>query len=265
MKILGLDKKEMGNTELPVQFSEEIRPDLIKRAVLTLQANKRQPYGAKEGAGQRHSAYLSKRRKSYRGTYGIGQSRTPRKVMSRKGRRLRYVGAVAPQTVGGRRAHPPKAEKIYAKRINDKERRKAIRSAISATVISNLVEQKHLLPDEYPLIIDKKLENIATTKDVKTTLLNLGLVKELERCKVKKIRAGKGKSRGRKYKTKTGPLIVVSNECKLLKSAQNIPGVDVVIVNNLNAETLAPGAVPGRLTLWTQKSIEKLSKDKLFE
>ena len=72
----------------------------------------------------KQSAKLSKRRRAYRGSYGFGISRTPRKILSKRGRRLGWVGAVAPNTVGGRRTHPPKAEKIWREEINTKERRK---------------------------------------------------------------------------------------------------------------------------------------------
>ena len=48
---------------------------------------------------------------------------------------MNWVGAFAPGTVGGRRAHPPKSEKIWSKKINKKENAKAIRSAISATLL----------------------------------------------------------------------------------------------------------------------------------
>lgn len=262
--VLNLDHKEIGKKELPHQFNEDIRPDLIKRAVLALQLSRRQKYGASKEAGKRHSAYLSKRRRAYRGTYGIGQSRTPRKIMSRRGRRMIYVGAVAPQTVGGRRAHPPKAEKILEKKINKKERRKAVRSAISATMLNEFVKTRHILPENYPFIVVNDLENIEKTKEVKEVLLKLGLDNELRRCQEKIIRAGKGKLRGRKYKRKKGLLIVVSKSCILLKSARNIPGLDIVEVQKLNVENLAPGTVPGRLTLWTDASIERLEKESLF-
>ena len=59
-------------------------------------------------------------------------------------------------------------------------------------------------------------------------------------------------------------MIVVYGDNKLAKAAANIPGVDIVMVKELNAELLAPGAVPGRLTLWTKSAIEALEKEKLF-
>ncbi len=116
LKIISIKKAEAGERELPAQFKGLVRPDLIKRAVLSLQSNKRQAYGASPEAGKRHSAELSRRRRKYRGSYGHGISRVPRKILSRSGLRFNWAGAVAPGTVGGRRAHPPKTEKIWTKK-----------------------------------------------------------------------------------------------------------------------------------------------------
>jgi len=265
MKIIGIEGNATGNKNLPVQFNEEIRPDLIKRAVLTIQTNRRQRYGASPDAGKRASAKLSRRRHDYRGAYGIGISRVPRKIMSRRGTRMNWVGAFAVGTVGGRRAHPPKSEKIWEKKINKKESNKAVRSAIAATVSSEYVkEHGHLLPKNYPFIIDNKFESLEKTQEVIKALEKIGIKEELERVSVKKVRAGKGKLRGRPYKTRKGPLIVVGKDCSLVKSAKNISGIDVVEAKNLNAELLAPGAKPGRLTLWTASSIDLIEKERLF-
>ncbi|MCD6241085.1 50S ribosomal protein L4, partial [Candidatus Bathyarchaeota archaeon] len=69
-----------------------------------------------------------------------------------------------------------------------------------------------------------------------------------------------GKMRGRRYKQAKGPLIIVSESNGIMKAAKNLPGVDVVTVDNLNVELLAPGTHPGRLTVWTQSAIEKLKE-----
>ena len=129
LPIYTLTKSETGKKDLPVQFSELIRPDLIERAVFTIQSNKRQPYGADPRAGLRHCGNLSRRRNNYKTSYGHGISRVPRKILSSRGTRFNWAGAIAPGTVGGRRAHPPKADKVWSQKINKKERRKAIRSA----------------------------------------------------------------------------------------------------------------------------------------
>ncbi|MDP2750066.1 MAG: 50S ribosomal protein L4 [Nanoarchaeota archaeon] len=265
ISILNQNNQEKSKKELPKQFNEEIRPDLILRAVLSIQSNKRQKYGADPEAGKRPSAKLSRRRRDYKGSYGIGISRVPRKIISRRGTRMNWVGAFAPGTVGGRRAHPPKAEKKWSQKINRQERRKAIRSALSAAMNKQLAEKRgHEVPEKYPFIIDNYFENIQKTKDLKAALMTLGFEKELERSEEKKVRAGRGKSRGRKYKRKKGILFVVSKECNLLKSAKNLPGSDVIEVKNINAELLAPGGVPGRLTLFTEAAIDAMSKENLF-
>jgi len=265
VSIIDTQNRKTGEIELPQQFGEEVRLDLIKRAVVTLQSNDRQPYGAAPRAGKRYSAKLSRRRRAYRGSYGAGISRVPRKILSRRGRRMHWVGALAPGTVGGRRAHPPKAGKIIIKKINIKENRKAIRSCIAATMQKSIVQERgHQIPTGFPFILSSSFEAITKTKDMVKALESVGLEKELARTEERKIRAGKGKARNRKYKSKKGPLIVLSKDSAISKSAKNIPGIDIVTVNQLNAALLAPGAVPGRLTLWTQNAIEVLQKDNLF-
>lgn len=265
LKIFDQGKKSAGSTKLPVQFDESYHPNLIKRAVQALQSRARQRYGASPGAGMRHASKLSKRRRKYRGCYGFGISRVNRKIHSRRGTRFFWVGTFSPQTVGGRRSHPPKAEKIWVKKINKKERRKAIRSALAATVNKELVEVRgHQIPTEYPFIIKSDFEKLAKTKDLEKVLKTLGFEKDLERSLITKIRAGIGKRRGRKYKKKKSLLVVVSEECLVMEAASNLPGVDIVKVNALNCELLAPGNMPGRATLWTESAVAKLEKDKLF-
>ena len=161
LKILSTQNAEKGSIDLPPQFLEVPRQDLVKRAVLTIQSNSRQKYGTNPDAGKRHSTRISKRRRDYRGCYGHGISRVPRKITSRRGTRMNWVGAEAPGTVGGRRAHPPKAEKNWKKKINDKERRKAIRSALSAVMLKDLVIKRgHKLPETYPFILDNEFESL---------------------------------------------------------------------------------------------------------
>ncbi|MBI3026817.1 50S ribosomal protein L4 [Candidatus Woesearchaeota archaeon] len=265
LDIFDYTKSKVGEIELPSQFYEEFRPDIIQRAVLSIQSRKRQSYAASPLAGKRASAKLSRRRRDYKGSYGFGISRVPRKIMTKRGTRMNWVGAFAPGTVGGRRAHPPKSEKLWELKINTKERLKAIRSAISSTILRDLVTARgHILPKEYPFVLDDKFESLNKTKDVTDILVKLGFESELERANIKKVRAGKGKARGRKYKKRKGPLIVVSEASKLSKAFANIPGVDVASVRSLNAELLAPGAKAGRLTLWTVGAINTLQKEDLF-
>lgn len=252
--------EKLKEVNLPKQFNEEIRHDVIKRAFLVIQSNKRQQYGSDTIAGIDFSGKLSRRRREYRGSYGRGISRVPRKVMLRRGTQFIYVGAVAPGTVGGRRAHPPQKDKIWSREINKKERQKAIRSAIAASIDKESLKARNIDVTKVPVIIEN-LESISKLKDFNVITDKLSLNLESK----KRIRAGKGTLRGRKYKEKVSALVVVSNkDAKVLKAVKNLGGVDVCTVNSLNVELLAPGAVPGRLVIWSLDAIEKLEKENLF-
>ena len=249
LKILNLSKTETGTVTLPEQFYEPVRLDLIKRSFLSIRSNQRQPYGAKPGAGMRHSAELSRRRRKYRGSYGFGISRVTRKILSRRGTRMMWVGALSPGTVGGRRAHPPKVEKKWSEKLNKKEKRKAIRSAIAATMNSDIVKTRYLAPNNYPFIIEDKINTIKTTKELKKILEKLGFEKELSRAK---------------KNSRTSILLVTTAKETLNRAGRNLPGVEIVDVAGLNTELLAPGGEPGRLTLYTQSAIKEFTDKKLY-
>jgi len=247
-KIFNLEGKPAGKIELPPVFSTPLRPDVIKRAVLASQSNRFQPQGRDPMAGKRTSA-------ESRGT-GFGTARIPR----RKGGGGR--AAFAPGTVGGRQGHPPLSEKQIIKKIPKKERRLALFSAIAATASKEIVASRgHNVEDvsEIPLIVTNDFESLKKTKEVEESLIHLGVLSELFRVREnRRIRSGRGKNRGRKMKHSAGPLIVVDENKGVKEAAENIPGVIVVTVADLNAELLAPGTHPGRLTIWTSSAIEKL-------
>jgi len=111
------------------------------------------------------------------------------------------------------------------------------------------------------MVVTDDLAELKRTKDFEETLACLGLADDI--CRVKdsrNIRAGKGKRRGRKMKQAVGPLIVVAEDKGLRDAAANVPGVDVALVDSLNAEMLAPGTHAGRLTVWTCGAIEQLGR-----
>jgi large subunit ribosomal protein L4e len=123
----------------------------------------------------------------------------------------------------------------------------------------------HNIPESYPFILSSDFEKISRTSDLKTSLIELGFKEELSRSEFKKVRAGVGKNRGRKYNKKKSLLIVVASDCPLINSARNLPGIEVVAVNGLNCNVLAPGASAGRVTLWSENAIKKLEEEKLFQ
>lgn len=263
--VFDVKGQKVSDLALPTQFGESVRTDVVRRAVLAQQAAARQLYGANPVAGMQVSATLSRRRRDYKSGYGRGQSRVPRKTLWRRGTQFYFVGAEAPGTVGGRRAHAPKSSKIWTEKINRKERRKAIRSAMAASLDAEYVLARgHKAPENFPFILDNSFESLSKTADVVAALKALNLTAELERCDDRSIRAGKGKMRNRKYKSKKGPLLVVSSPCELTAAARNVPGIDVCSVRSLNAELLAPGSAAGRLTLYTAAAIDALTKEELF-
>jgi large subunit ribosomal protein L4e len=250
VNVYDLNGKSTGKTSLPSVFKTPLRPDVIKRAVLSIQSNRRQPQGRDLMAGKRTSA-------ESRGT-GMAIARVPR-IKGGSGR-----AAVAPGTVKGRQAHPPKVEKRIVKKIPRKEAHLALRSAIAATASKETVAKRgHQVEDvpHLPLVVTGGIEGLTKTKEVEEALLHLGLLLDVYRVRdSRNIRAGKGKHRGRKMKQAIGPLIVVRENKGLVDAASNIPGLEVAKVANLNTELLAPGTHPGRLTLWTESAIEQLDK-----
>ncbi len=261
--LIDLEGKKVGEVELPAVFFEPTRPDLIKRVFLAIQTLNRQPYGSFKDAGTRPSAKISRRRRNYRGAYGYGISRVPRKILTRRGTQFYWQGAFAPGTVGGRRAHPPKALKNNIKKVNKKEKRKALRSALSACFNKNLVLNKNKIPENYPFIIVDDFENLKKTRDVKNALIKFGFKDESQRLKQKKIRPGRGKLRGRRYKKKSGALIIVSKESEVERAVRNL-GFEAVTVKRLNTKLLAPGATPGRAVIITKSAVDKIKNENLF-
>lgn len=254
IKVYSLEGETVDEIELPTIFTEEFRPDLIKRAVISSQTARIQPWGTDPMAGKRTTA------KSFGA--GRGAAMVPRVKGSRHPAGSK--GAFVPQTVGGRRAHPPRAARIIHEKINKKEKRLAIRSAVAATANHKLVELRgHRTENipQIPLVVDDDLSKIKRTSETREVLKKLGVMDDIVRAKSgRKIRAGRGKTRGRKYKTPKGPLLVVGEDKGISLGARNHPGVDIVVVDNLNAELLAPGTHPGRLTIYTKSAIEKLGE-----
>ena len=252
VSVFDLQGNEIEEITLPKVFEEPLREDLIRRAFLTIQANKRQPYGTDVMAGKRTSAHYHGYRRHRWTMMSREMARMPRlhgKIPLQQMFRARFV----PQAVKGREAHPPKVEKIWKMKINKKEKKKALKSAIAATAIKEVVLKRgHKVENlKYlPIIVEDKIQEVKKSKELLQLLKKIGIEKELERIKEKKIKR-------KKYKKKVGPLIVVSEDKGISKAAKNL-GLDVCLVSNLNAELLAPGAMPGRLTIWSKSAIEKL-------
>lgn len=259
-KVLDIQGKEKKSIELPKAFSAKIREDIVAK-VLEAQ-KKRHPYSPSPVAGKQHSAKgkIVHRRHVWRSGYGRGQSRVPRKIFSQKGSSFNWEAAEVPQARGGMRTHPPKVEHFLKElKINKKEIKIAFESALSATA------DKEKVTKRYSSLNGKKVENAPFV--VESQILELKTKQLLESIKKilgdylfelavqkKSVRSGKGKMRGRKYKTNSGMLVIIGKDEKL-----RVNVFDVVPANALNVADLARGGL-GRLTLYTENSIKELGE-----
>ena len=244
--IYGLDGSVKNKIDLPDVFNTPYRPDIIRKSFNALRSNKRQPYGSDPLAGTKHAtASVGK---------GRGRSRVPRLTQGR-------TAALAPCVVGGRRAHPPKAEKNWKEKINKKEKLLARNSAIAAASDKEIVTKRgHKFDDKLtlPIIIDDEFEKIKKTKELIVTLEKIGIYDDVLRSiNGKHIRAGKGKSRGRKYR-RPKSILIVATKNNIEKSSNNLCGVDIAKPNQLNIEHLAPGGDAGRLIVLTTSALKEI-------
>lgn len=255
VNVLSLEGKRVKTISLPEVFQTPFRPDIINRIFVATISHHKQPQGVNEKAGKRSNAESS-------GT-GRGISRVPR--VRGSGTSAANQGNFVPQARGGRQAFPPSVEKIIRKETNKKERILAIRSAIAATANkAKVIERGHKFDEklEIPTVLIDDLEKLQKTKEVQNVLQAIGLADDLERAAIKKIRAGKGKMRGRKYKRRKSALIVVAKNDGIFRAARNIPGIDIVEVKYLSTELLAPGGRCGRLLIWSESAMSQI--DSLF-
>jgi large subunit ribosomal protein L4e len=237
--VITLDGKAKGKVELPKAFSTPYRPDLIQRAVIAAYANVRQQYGTDPEAGLRTSGdYFGSRRNRFRQTINKGNSRLPRLKTGGGG-----LGRVIrlPHVRGGRRAHPPK-KADYSRKMNKKEHKLALDSAIAASANKELVASRgHKFEStELPLIVDDKLQDLKKASELMKVLKGIGLAAEM--ASEKKIKL----------------LIVVNEDNGIHKAAGAIQGVDVATVNDLDVDLLAPGCHAGRLTVWSESAVKNL-------
>lgn len=256
--------KAVDKMELPVVFATPLRKDLILRSFLSVMSRGRQAHGTDLLAGNRSSAHYHGRRRRVRYSMMGKEMARMQRIHGRQPGYLQFRARNVPQAVKGREAHPPKTWKDWTQRINKKENRLAIDSALAATANKALVEARgHSLHDvkELPIILENGIEKMNKAAELAKLFDSLGLAAEIERVSEKRIRAGRGKSRGRKYRVKVGPLIVVAKDGGIGKAASSFPGVGIARADSLNVAELAPGALPGRLTIFTKDAIKALESE----
>lgn len=259
-KILNTDGTKGKEIDLPKCFSAKIREDIIAKVIEV--KKKKQPYAPSPLAGKQHSAKgkIVHRRHVWKSQYGRGMSRVPRKSFSRRGSQFNWEGAEVPQAKGGIRAHPPKIDSMMKlRKVNKKELQIALISAISATANQKQITNRYKTLkgkklDNLPLVVDSEFIKLKT-KGLISSLKKI-LDKDLIKVAIKKksVRPGKGKMRGRKYKSNAGLLLVTGKKEKLKTNA-----FEVTNTQSLNVTDLAKGG-PGRLTMYTDQAIKELGE-----
>jgi large subunit ribosomal protein L4e len=188
-----------------------------------------------------------------------GKGRGVARVQRLKGSK---TAAESPNNVGGRRAHPPRVEHYFTQKMNRKEKSIAKASALAATSDPAKVKGRgHKVKEgiTLPVVVEDDMEAYTKAGDVTLLLRSLGLEGDIIRAKEgTHIKAGKGKMRGRKYKTPRSVLFVVSPGSPILVGARNIPGITTATPKGLNTEVLAPGGDPGRLMVLSKKALTTL-------
>ena len=255
-KTFSITGTKQEDIDLPPVFSTPFRKDVIHRAFVNLDSHHYQSQGRHPTAGMDVVAT------SNDPPTGHGKARIAR---VRGGGPRQGVAAGVSQTRGGRQAHPPTSKKVIYKKLNKRENRFALCSAIAATASKNIVQSRgHLVDkvDSFPLIVTDDLENISKAKDVLKVLEALHLTQDIQRLEKRKARSGRAVIRGRKTKTGKSVLFVTKNTKKLEKACGGFLGVDVRSASSLSILDLAPGSEPIRLTVYTKGAIEEIAKIK---
>ena len=113
--------------------------------------------------------------------------------------------------------NPNKTWRRWFRKVNVTQRRYATVSAIAATALPALAMAKgHQISrvPEFPLVVDDSVQGMKKTKEAVGALRHLEAWEDVERVKSsRRMRAGRGKMRNRRFVQKRGPLIIYDQEC----------------------------------------------------
>merc|ERR1711972_80683 len=233
-------------------FKAPIRPDIVSFIHHEVAKNHRQAYAVNRDAGPQTSAE----------SWGTGRAvaRIPR--VRGGGTHRSGQAAFGNMCRGGRMFAPTKQWRRWHKRCNINQRRYAMTSAIAATGVPALVMAKGHKVDEVPeipLVVSNAAQEYKKPKQAVDLLKQLGAWDDVKRVyATRRMRAGRGKSRDRKHVQKLGPAIVYAQDNGIVRAFRNIPGVEVLDVNNLNVLRLAPGGHVGRFLIFTEDAFKAL-------
>lgn len=239
---------------LPGVFTTGIRLDIVNEAVKNVSKNRRQGHAVNYDAGMKHSAE----------SWGTGRavSRIPR--VGGSGSHRSGQGAFGNMCRKGRMFAPIRIWRRWHRKVNIKHKRYATASALAASAILPLVQSRGHRVDgvpELPLVIDNAVESIERTNEAVRFLKDVGAYADVRKVvDTIGLRAGRGKLRNRRYRSRRGPLIVYNGiNVPLIRAVRNIPGVETLHVSRLNLLQLAPGGHVGRFIIWTADAFKALN------
>ncbi|KAM0790112.1 60S ribosomal protein L4A [Microbotryomycetes sp. NB124-2] len=246
VQVRSLEGESTSTLPLPAVFKAPIRNDVVAQVHKSVNKNRRQPYSVAENAGHQTSAE----------SWGTGRAvaRIPR--VGGGGTHRSGQAAFGNMCRGGRMFAPTKIWRKWHVKVNQNQKRFATVSAVAATAVPSLVLARgHRIESvsEIPLVVSSSIESVKKTKAAVAALQ--GLQAHADVTKViasKKVRAGRGKARGRKHRQRRGPLVVYNEDNGIVKAFRNIPGVETCNVRSLNLLQLAPGGHLGRFVIWTE-------------
>ncbi|SRR5579884_1834907 len=251
-KVVGVDGSSQGDIELPPVFDTPYRPEVIHKVYVNLLSHSFQRQGRYPAAGEMVSA-------ESRNT-GLGIARLARARGEGFPRAGQAAGVAGVRH--GRVAHPPESWKNIYKKINEKEKRLGLCSAIAATCRRDLIENRgHKLGkiSSLPIVVSNEIESITKTKQLITILNVIGIGDDLTRARVtRKARSGTGRRRGRPARSGTSALLVVGSGSKVVALSRSISGIDIKTTKELSVLDLTPGSKPIRLTIFSENAIGEL-------
>jgi len=246
--------EKTGTLPMPQVLSSPLRPDLVRTIHTNVSKNRRQAVSVGAKVGYETAA----------ASWGTGRAvaRIPRAPGG--GTHRAGQGAFGNMCRGGGMFSPTKTWRRWHRRVPVGQKRHAVACALAASSLVPLVMARgHRVGQvaELPLVVSDGIESMSKTKEAFETLKKLGLTEELKRITdSKKIRAGKGKARNRRYVMRKGPIVIYNEDHGIVKAMRNLPGVETVCVTRMNILRLAPGGHFGRLVIWTEGAFKKLSE-----
>merc|ERR1711862_60814 len=211
VQVWNAEGKETSQQALPSVFTSPIRSDVVQFVHTNVNKNSRQAYAVSEKAGHQTSAE----------SWGTGRAvaRIPR--VPGGGTHRAGQAAFGNMCRGGRMFAPTKTWRRWHRRVNLNQKRMAVCSALAASALPSLVMARgHSIDNvpEVPLVISNDaVSGSEKTKAAVALLKAINAYDDVEKSgNSKKLRAGQGKRRNRRFVRHVGPLVVYDESGHLL-------------------------------------------------